>query len=285
MIGFLTELFSYDFIRRAVFVGVLVSLCASLLGVTLVLKRYSMIGDGLSHVGFGAACIAMALNVAPLKISIPVVVVAAFFLLRISESGKIKGDSAIALISSAAISTGVIAASLSSGLNTDVSDYMFGSIMTLDNTDVKLSILVAIIVPAMFIVFYNRIFSVTFDEGFAKATGMKTGILNTVIALLTAITVVIGMKIMGAMLISSLIIFPAITSMRLFKSFKAVSVFSAVISVFCFLAGIVISFRLSLPAGASVVAVNAVALLLAVSIRGITTLNARGRGRKVAKKG
>lgn len=260
MIDFFKEMFSYSFMQRAILAGVLVALCAALLGVTLVLKRYSMIGDGLSHVGFGAACIAMALNVAPLKIAVPVVVIAAFLLMRINSNAKIKGDAAIALISSTAIAGGVIAASLTTGLNNDVSGYMFGSILMMSKSDVVASIVLSVIVLVLYIVFYNRIFSVTFDETFAQATGTKTGIYNTLIAVLTALTVVVGMRMMGALLISSLIIFPALTSMRVCKSFRSVTIVCAIVSILCFFIGITISYAFDTPAGASVVAVNAVCL-------------------------
>ena len=262
MLNFFSEMFSYSFMQRAVIAGVLVALCSALLGVTLVLKRYSMIGDGLSHVGFGAACIAMALNVAPLKIAVPVVVIAAFLLMRIKSSAKIKGDAAIALISSSAIAVGVIAASLTTGLNTDVSGYMFGSILLMSDTDVVASVVLSCVVLVLYILFYNRIFSVTFDESFAAATGTKTGVYNTLISLLTAVTVVVGMRMMGALLISSLIIFPALTSMRVCKSFRGVTAVCAVVSVVCFLFGICASYAFDTPAGASVVAANAVCLIL-----------------------
>lgn len=262
MLDFFSEMFSYSFMQRAVIAGVLVALCSALLGVTLVLKRYSMIGDGLSHVGFGAACIAMALNVTPLKIAVPVVVIAAFLLMRINSSAKIKGDAAIALISSSAIAVGVIAASLTTGLNSDVSGYMFGSILMMSDTDVVTSVVLSCVVLVLYIVFYNRIFSVTFDESFAAATGTKTGIYNTLIALLTAVTVVVGMRMMGALLISSLIIFPALSSMRICKSFKSVTVVCAIVSVLCFFIGISASYALNTPAGASVVVANAVCLIL-----------------------
>jgi len=262
MFKILSVLMSYDFIRRALLVGGLVSLCAALLGVTLVLKRYSMIGDGLSHVGFGALCISLALNVAPLAVSVPIVIIAAFFLLRISESSKIKGDAAIALISSTSIALGVIVTSVTNGLNTDVSSYLFGSILAVDKNDVVLSVALSVTVIIIYIIFYNKIFAVTFDEGFAKATGTKTGIFNTLIALLTAVIIVVGMRIMGAILVSSLIIFPALTSMRVFKSFKSVVISSAFVSLVCFFAGIIASFILETPAGASVVIVNAVIFLI-----------------------
>lgn len=259
VIDFLFKIFSYDFAVRAIAVGILVSLCSALLGVSLVLKRYSMIGDGLSHVGFGAMCVAMVMNVAPLRIAVPVVVAAAFLLLRISESGKIKGDAAIALISSTSVAVGLIAASLSDGLNNDVSGYMFGSIFAMREGDLPLSIGLSTAVLVLFVLFYNRIFAVTFDESFARATGTRAGLYNTLIAFLTAVTIVVGMKIMGTILISSLIIFPPLSSMRVCKSFRAVTVTSAVISVVCFFLGIVASFAFETPAGASVVAVNAVA--------------------------
>ena len=227
MTELITEMFSYHFMSRAIIVGVLVSLCAALLGVSLVLKRYSMIGDGLSHVGFGALAIAAAVNVAPLALAVPVVVAAAFLLLRISQSSRIKGDAAIALISSSALAIGVVVISMTTGMNTDVSNYMFGSILSLSHADAVLSIVLSAIVLLMFVLLYPRIFAVTFDETFAKATGTNAKLYNTVIAVLTAVTVVLGMRMMGALLISSLIIFPALTSMRLCRSFKAVVVFSA----------------------------------------------------------
>ncbi|MBC8585468.1 metal ABC transporter permease [Youxingia wuxianensis] len=256
MLEMLIGLFSYDFIRRALVVGTLVSLCAALLGVTLVLKRYSMIGDGLSHVGFGALSIALAANLAPLQVSVPVVVIAAFLLLRLSENSKIKGDAAIALIASSSVAIGVIVTSLSQGMNTDVYNYMFGSILAMSSSDVFLSVILSVIVLVMFVFFYHRIFAVTFDEGFAKATGTKVGNYNILIALLTALTIVVGMRIMGTMLISSLIIFPALTSMRVCRTFKTVVISSAIISVVCFFLGILASFAFSLPAGASIVVVN-----------------------------
>lgn len=265
MFEFISEILSYPFLVRALIVGILVSLCAALLGVSLVLKRYSMIGDGLSHVGFGALAIAMSLNLAPLTVSIPVVILAAFFLLRVSENSKIKGDAAIALISTSALAIGVIVVSLTTGMNTDVCNYMFGSILSMNKSDVYLSIALSIVVLILFVLFYNKIFAVTFDETFARATGTKTGLYNMLIAFLMAITIVLGMRMMGALLISSLIIFPALTSMRVFKKFKTVVISSAVISVICFFIGIVISYVYSTPAGASIVAVN-IAIFIIFSI-------------------
>lgn len=260
MLELIQQIFSYSFLVRALVVGSLVSVCASLLGVTLVLKRYSMIGDGLAHVGFGALSVALAMNVAPLRISIPVVMIAAILLLRVSETSKIKGDAAIALISSSSIAIGVIVTSLTSGLSVDIYSYMFGSILSMGPNDVVLSIILSLVVFILFIIFYHKIFAVTFDESFARATGTRSGLYNMLIALLTACTIVVGMRIMGTMLISSLIIFPALSSMRVFKSFRMVIISSALISLICFFWGIVLSFGLSLPAGASIVVVNLITL-------------------------
>lgn len=270
MIEFFEELFSYTFIIRALWVGIFVALCSALLGISLVLKRYSMIGDGLSHVGFAGLAIAMALDFAPLQVSIPVVILAAFLLLRISESSKIKGDAAIALISSSALAIGVISISLTKGMNTDVCNYMFGSILAMSREDVFLSIIVAIVVLILYVVFYNKIFSVTFDENFARATGTKVNNYNTLLAVLTALTVVVGMRMMGAMLISSLVIFPALTAMRVCRSFKGVVICSAAFSIFSFFVGILLSFLLSLPTGSCVVAVSLI-LFLVFSLIGVLT--------------
>ncbi len=259
MIDLFRELLSYPFLLRALTVGILVALCSALLGVSLVLKRYSMIGDGLSHVGFGSLSIAMAMNLAPLQVSIPVVVVAAFLLLRISESGKIRGDAAIALISSSAIAIGVIITSLTSGMNADVYNFLFGSILAMSREDVILSVCISFVVLLLFVFFYHKIFAVTFDESFAKATGTKVGIYNMLIALLTAVTIVVGMRIMGSLLISSLIIFPALSSMRIFRSFRGVIITSAAISMLCLFWGIVASYAFDTPAGASIVVINLLA--------------------------
>jgi zinc transport system permease protein len=262
MIATLLEMFSYTFLVRAVVVGTLVSLCASLLGVSLVLKRYSMIGDGLSHVGFGSLAVATALNVAPLAISTPVVLAAAFLLLRLSENSKIKGDAAIALISTGALAVGVILISLTTGMNTDVCNYLFGSILAMSKSDVYLSVVLSIVVLVLFVFFYNTIFAITFDETFARSSGVNASLYTMLIAALTAITIVLGMRMMGAMLISSLIIFPALTAMRLCKKFKTVTICAAIISIICFFTGVIISYLYATPTGASVVIVNIFAFFL-----------------------
>lgn len=230
----ITDIFSYDFLIIPLIVGILVSLCAALLGSVLVLKRFSMIGDGLSHVGYGALCVAAAAGIAPLKIAIPVVIVAAFFLLRISRNSRINGDSAIALISGTAIAVGVLTVKLAGNVNIDVGSYMFGSIVAIDNSDVVISIALSAVVILMYLLMYNGIFSVTFDESFAKATGTKVSFYNTVVSILTAVTIVVGMRLMGAILISSLLIFPSLTAMRFFRSFRGVVMCSAVVSTLSF---------------------------------------------------
>ena len=257
-----STIFSYPFLIRAVIVGVLVSLCASLLGVSLVLKRYSMIGDGLSHVGFGALAVAAALNAAPLSVAVPVCIICAVCLLGIKDSSKLAGDAAIAIVSSGALAIGIMVISMSSGMNTDVYNYMFGSILAMSAEDVKLSLVLSVFVLILFIVFYHKIFAITFDETFARATGVKAGVYNTLIAVLTAVTIVLGMRMMGALLISSLIIFPALTSMRVCRTFKSVIINAAVISVVCLIAGVTLSYVAATPAGASVVLANLVMMVL-----------------------
>ena len=258
----LSYLFSQQFMVRAMIVGLLVSLCAALLGISLVLKRYSMIGDGLSHVGFGTLAIAAALNLAPLPVSMVLVVLAAFLLLRISGNSKIKGDAAIALISTSSLAIGSLVISLTTRSNADVCNFMFGSIVVMTDSDLYLSIALCAVVLMLFVLFYNKIFAVTFDETFAQATGTKTKLYNMLLAFLTAVTIVLGMRMMGALLISSLIIFPALTSMRVCKHFKAVTVCAAIVSVLCFTLGIVLSIWFNVLPGPSVVVVNIVAFLL-----------------------
>lgn len=264
----LLSMFSYHFMQRALIVGVLVSLCAALLGVSLVLKRYSMIGDGLSHVGFGALAVASALNLAPLAVAVPVVVVAAVLLLRLRTTGRIKGDAAIAMISSAALAIGVIVVSVTKGMNTEISSYMFGSILSLSRGDAVLSVILSLAVLVMYLLLYPRIFAVTFDESFARATGTRAGLYNTLLAVLTAVTVVLGMRMMGALLISSLIIFPALGAMRVCKSFRSVVICAAVISVVCFVFGMAASYVFETPSGASVVVADLAAFLFCAAAGG-----------------
>ena len=261
----LWEMFTYPFILRAFVVGILVALCAALLGVPLVLKRYSMIGDGLSHVSFGALSIALACGWAPLPVSIPVVILAALGLLRMTEKSRMGADAAIAVVSASALAIGVVVTSLTTGMTTDVDSFMFGSILAMDRADVALSVVLCAAVLVLYILFYHRLFAITFDESFSRATGVRVGLYNTILSVLTALTIVLGMRMMGAMLISSLVIFPALTAMRLRKSFFGVVVLAAIVSVVCFCAGLTASYLLSLPVGASVVAASLIAFLLAAA--------------------
>lgn len=263
MIATIIEMMSHLFIQRAVLVGTLISLCAALLGVSLVLKRYSMIGDGLSHVGFGVLTVATAFGISsPLYISIPCVTASAIILLKIGNNRRIKSDSAIALISSSALAIGVAVTSATTGLNTDVCNFMFGSILTIDNKDLYLSIAVSIIVAILFILYYRKLFAVTFDESFAKASGLNSTRYTNIIAILTALIIVVGMRMMGVMLISSIIIFPALTSMRIFKSYKKVVISSSIVSVVSFLMGIYLSYVYNISTGAMIVIVNIVLFVL-----------------------
>lgn len=258
----LSEILSYTFMQRALIVGIPVALCAALLGVSLILKRYSMIGDGLSHVGFGALALAAAMNLAPLQVAVPIVVIAAFFLLRISKNSKINGDGAVAMVSSSALAIGIVVTSVTGGLNTDLYSYLFGSILALSENDVILSLILCGAVIFIYVFFYNKIFSVTFDEGFSEATGTNTKAYNMIIALLTALTVVLGMQIMGTLLISSLIIFPGLSAMRVFKSYKGVVISAAIQSVVCVIFGLIISFYAETATGATVVCVNLLCFII-----------------------
>ena len=257
----LLYIFTYDFLARGLIVGLLVSVCSALLGVTLVLKRFSMIGDGLGHVGFGTLAIATAFGWTPLAVSLPVTVLAAFFLLRLSEGGRIKGDAAIALVSASSLAIGIFVVSATTGMNTEVDSFLFGSILTLTKSDVVLSVCLSVLVIVLFVLFYNRIFAVTFDETFAKASGVPIGLYNSVLAALVAVTIVIGMRMMGALLISSLIIFPALSIMQLGRRYLTVTIWSAVLAVFSFLVGYALALMFGAPTGASVVIINLMVFL------------------------
>ena len=258
----LLEMFTYPFIVRAFVVGILVSLCAALLGVPLVLKRYSMIGDGLSHVSFGALSIAVACGWAPLPVSIPVVILAALGLLRLTERSRMGADAAIAVVSASSLAVGVIVTSLTTGMTTDVDSYMFGSILAMDRADVALSAGLSAAVLLLFVLFYHKLFAITFDESFSRATGVRVGLYNTFLSVLTALTIVLGMRMMGAMLISSLVIFPALSAMRVKKSFRGVVILAGILAVACFCLGLTASYLLSTPVGATVVIADLLAFLI-----------------------
>ncbi|MBR5343677.1 MAG: metal ABC transporter permease [Oscillospiraceae bacterium] len=252
----------YPIARYALIVGVLIALCSSLFGVTLVLKRFSFIGDGLSHVAFGALAVASVLRLSNgMLFVLPVTVLCAVLLLRAGQNAKIKGDAAIAMLSVGALAIGYLLMNLfstSSNLSGDVCSTLFGSysILTLDKTDVWLCVVLSLLVVAAFILFYNRIFAVTFDEDFTRAVGLSAGAYNLMIAVIVAVIIVLAMNLVGSLLISALVIFPALSAMRLFKSFRAVTVCAAVLSVVCAAAGILISIVTETPVGSTVVAVD-----------------------------
>ena len=258
----------YPFVRYALIVGVLISLCSSLLGVILVLKRFSFIGDGLSHVAFGAMAISSVLGVTNnIVVVLPITMICVVLLLKTGQNTKIKGDAAIAMISVGALALGYLLMNIfstSSNVSGDVCSTLFGAtaILTLTKAEVWLCIIVSIVVVAFFVLFFHRIFDVTFDETFARSTGTKVDLYNLLIAIITAMIIVLAMKLVGSLLISALIIFPAVSSMRLFRSFKSVTVFSALISVVCALSGMIISILAATPVGATIVAVNVAAFFV-----------------------
>lgn len=256
--------FSYPFVRYAMIVGVLIALCSALLGVTLVLKRFSFIGDGLSHVAFGAVSVATIMNISNNIIVVaPVTIICAVLLLRTGQKTKIKGDAAVAMLSVGALALGYMLMNLfpvSSNLSGDVCTTLFGStsILTLSIVDVRLCILLSLIVIAVYIVFYQKIFAVTFDEDFAAATGVQAGRYNMLIAVITALVIVLAMNLVGSLLISALVIFPAISSMRVFKSFRSVVISSMSVAVFYSALGLLISTLAETPVGSTIVAAHIV---------------------------
>lgn len=260
--------FAYPFVRYALIVGVLIALCSSLLGVTLVLKRFSFIGDGLSHVAFGAIAIAAVLNLSNQMILVlPVTILCAILLLRTGQNTKIKGDAAIAMISVGSLAIGYLIMNLfsaSSNVSGDVCSTLFGStsILTLTQGEVWLCVILSLVVIAIFTLFYNKIFAVTFDENFALSTGTNANAYNLLIAIVIAIIIVLAMNLVGSLLISALVIFPALSAMRVFQNFRAVTICSAILSVCCAFFGIILSILASTPVGSTIVAVNIVAFAL-----------------------
>ena len=259
---------SYPLVRYAIIVGVLIALCSSLLGVTLVLKRYSFIGDGLSHVAFGAMAIATVVNLTDKMILIlPITIISAILLLRTGQNAKIKGDAAVAMISVGALAFGYLIMNIfptSSNLTGDVCSTLFGSmsILTLTTGEVTLCAILSVVVVIIFVVLYNKIFAVTFDENFSKATGVKADAYNLLLAVVIAVIIVLAMNLVGSLLISALVIFPALSAMRIYKSFKAVTVCSVVLSVICALAGLVVSILAGTPVGSTIVAADVLAFII-----------------------
>lgn len=260
--------FQHEFVVRAFVVGILIAFCSSLLGVTLVLKRFSFIGDGLSHVAFGAMCIAMVLKFTNNNLLIlPITVIAAVLMLKTGQNTKINGDAAIAMISVGSLALGYLLLNkfpTSSNISTDVCTTLFGStsILTLSEFDVMLCVVMSIIVLLFYVFFYNKIFAVTFDENFAKATGIKAGVYNMSMAVIIAVIIVLAMNLVGSLLVSALVIFPALSAMRIFKNFKSVVICAAIFSVVCSTLGLLISILASTPVGSTIVAVDLVGFLI-----------------------
>ncbi|WP_295366055.1 metal ABC transporter permease [uncultured Succinivibrio sp.] len=274
MIDSIVQMFSYSFMVRAFITGLFISACASIIGVSLVLKHYSMMGDGLSHVGFGTLAIAVVLNQSPLYLSLPVVMLCAFLLLSLSKRSKIHADAAIALISTSALALGVMLLSVTTGMNTDVCNYLFGSILGMKISDMYLTISLCSVIIVLYVLFYPKIFAITFDETFAKASGLKVKYYNLALALMSAVIITLGMRMMGALLISNLIVIPALTAMRVCRSFKNVVLYSLAISLFCFATGLYVSYEFSTPTGASIVLINVALFLVHVVIEKLRGANA-----------
>lgn len=258
------SMFEYAFMRRALCAGIIIALCAALLGVSLVLRRYAMIGDGLSHVAFGAVSVAAALHLSPIWVAIPVVMLAAVLLLAAGDREGKRGDASVAMLSTASLAIGVLAMA---GKGTDVYSYMFGSILAVRAEEMWLCLLLGAGVLAFFLVFRDRILSLTFDEGFARATGQRIGGVRLALALFTAVTVVLGMRLMGTLLISALVLFPAMSAMRICRRFGRVLLTAGIISVLCFTVGLCVSYAFDLAPGATVVAANLVAYVVLSFVR------------------
>lgn len=255
------EIFMYDFMVRALIVGVLMALAAGLVGIPLVLKRRAMLGDGLSHLAFAGFAVAMAAGLAPMEFAIPLVILASILLLRLEENGKISGEAGIALVSTTALAVGIMAVSLN-GTNIDINSYLFGSVLTTGARDLVVAAVLAIVVVLVYVFLYHRIFAMTFDEKFARSIGMRTNIYNILFASLCSVVVVLGMKTVGTLLVSSLVIFPVLTARQLTKSFRMTVVGSGVIAVVNFLAGFLVSYMFALPTGATIVIVSLLGLVI-----------------------
>lgn len=275
----LMEYMEFPFVRRAIIVGVLIAFCSSLLGVTLVLKRFSFIGDGLSHVAFAAMCIAMVLQFTNnMLLILPITVIAAILMLKTGQNARINGDAAVAMMSVGSLAIGYLLLnvfSTSSNISGDVCSTLFGatSILTLTDMDVTICIVMSIVVLAFYVFFYHKIFAVTFDENFAKATGIRAGVYNMSMAVIIAVIIVLAMNLVGSLLISALVIFPALSAMRIFKNFKSVVICSAAFSVVCAVLGLLISLLQGTPVGSTIVAVDIVGFMLFSGIGTIMGVN------------
>lgn len=252
----ITEALQYSFIHRAILAGTFIALCCSFLGVFLVLRRFSLIGDGLAHISFATIALGLLLKMSPLYVSIPIVILASLWILKLTEKSIVHGDAAIGLLSAIGIATGVILASIAGGFNVDLFGYLFGNILAISRQEVMLTIALSGLVMAAVLFFYHDLFAVSFDEEYAKVSGVKTGRINRILLILTALTVVLGIKVVGTMLVSSLIIFPAVSALQIARNFKAAILLASIFGVCSVLAGVFISYILNIPTGATIVQVN-----------------------------
>ena len=268
------KLLSYAFVQRALIVGLLIAISSSFLGIFLVLRKYSMIGDGLAHVSFATVALALVLNQSPLIISIPIVSLASLLILKLSEENRIGGDAAIGLIASTSLAIGVFITSESNGFSVDLSSYLFGSILIIAQSDVYLSLVLTVLIVSLVLVFYQDLFAMTYDLDYAKVSGRKTKRLNQLLSILTAITIVLGIRVVGTMLISSLIIFPTVSALRLSKGFKSTIIWAVIIAIISVMSGILISVTLDFPTGSSIVLINALLfglISLITMVKGVNT--------------
>ncbi len=262
MINIFIEMIKYAFISRAFFAGLIISFCSALIGSSLVLRKQSMIGDGLSHVAFGAASIATMLGFAPIEFSIPIVIIAAILILQLNQNTKINGDAAIAVLSASALALGTLFISINQGTNVDLNSYLFGSILAITSHDLNICIILGIIIISTFILLRRQIFAITFDAEFASAIGIKVNTYNIISAIICSLIIVVGMRMLGALLISSLIIFPCLSALQLSKTFLQNTIISAILSVTCFIIGFITSYALNTPTGATIVLVNLFTLIV-----------------------
>lgn len=265
----LLRIFEYDFMWQALVAGVMIAISASLVGTGIVLRRNSMIGDGLSHVAFGAFAIATVMGMTPLFVGIPVVILTSILILKLTEKSLIHGDSAIAVLSASSLAIGTFAISIVKGVNVDINSYLFGSILALDKAEVWLCVIISVVVILLFLLAYHKIFAITFDEDFAKSAGIKVEVYNVLFAIICSVVVVLGMKLMGALLISSLIVFPTLSAMQVLRNFRGVVWAAVGISVTCMVVGLMVSFLYETPTGASIVLVNLAGLGLMMILRKI----------------
>ncbi len=268
------KLLSYAFVQRALIVGFLIAISSSFLGIFLVLRKYSMIGDGLAHVSFATVALALVLNQSPLIISIPIVSLASLLILKLSEENRIGGDAAIGLIASTSLAIGVFITSISNGFSVDLSSYLFGSILIIAQSDVYLSLVLTVLIVSLVLVFYQDLFAMTYDLDYAKVSGRQTKRLNQLLSILTAITIVLGIRVVGTMLISSLIIFPTVSALRLSKGFKSTIIWAVIIAIISVMSGILISVTLDFPTGSSIVLINALLfglISLITMVKGVNT--------------